>query len=207
MPRKRKDTKPPRIEDFIDPLWVAESVIVEVDCRVPLDMTRAELRALADKLADRATKIYACDENFRRRLRGNVGRDLLFAFMRHWLAADLKGARPNAFAQLPESFRSGEPLTGPERTRSPAEIEAASVEARETERDVADDLLRLLMESIDAALKRSERPCLDLAVRSLLGTIHTALKHPDADLERVVGPAENAVTARTRPRKSHLRVI
>lgn len=201
MPRKKKDTKPPRIEDsLIHPLSVAERVIDEVDYRVQLDMTRVELRALADKLAERATKIYARDESFRRRLRGNAGRDLLFAFMRKWLSAELMKSRRYAFAQLPESFRLGEKLTGACRPRSPAEIEEATAEAREMERDVVDDLLLSLMDAIDAARKRGDRPCLDLSVRSMLNTIDTALSHPDAQLDRV--PVGSGT-----PRKSHLRSV
>ncbi len=177
-------------------------------------MTRVEVRALADKLADRATKIYACDVSFRRRLRGNAGRDLLFVFMRHWLSAELMKSRPHAYAKLPEGFMVGEKLSGAERPRSSAEIEAAIAEAREMERDVVDELLMSLMEAIDAAQKRGERPCLDLSVRLKLDTIATARKHPDAQLDRVPvesgGRAANAKgnhPIRTRPRKSHLRAV
>jgi len=38
------------------------------------------------------------------------GRDLLYVFMRHWLAARLKIDRPKLYARLPVSYASGAPL-------------------------------------------------------------------------------------------------
>ena len=110
----KKKPKGHRIEDDtpILPYMVADNVIDEVGNCVPLDMSPAEQRALADKLADRADTVYASNETFRRKIRGrgNTGRDTLYAFMRHWLASELKKTRPRVFAKLPSSFMNGEQL-------------------------------------------------------------------------------------------------
>lgn len=61
------------------------------------------------ELGGRADTIYAHNERFRRRIRGdgNRGRDYLRMFMRHWLAALLKQRRPDLFARLPASYCVG----------------------------------------------------------------------------------------------------
>lgn len=114
MPRKKTATKIGRIEDDtpILPYAVADSVINEVDRCVPLNMSIGEQRALVDKLADHADAVYSRNEGFRKKIRGHgdTGRDHLYAFMRHWLSAELKKSRPAVFDQLPQSFMSGEEL-------------------------------------------------------------------------------------------------
>lgn len=103
-----------RIEDDtpILPHIVADAVIGEVERCTPLELSTAEERDLADRLADRANAVYAKNDRFRRKIRGrgDLGRDALYAFMRHWLASELKKIRPRVFAQLPQRFMVGEEL-------------------------------------------------------------------------------------------------
>lgn len=94
-----------RIEDDTPllPWVVADSVIGEVE------QCHGELRnrdAIADRLADRADRIYQRNERFRKtmRSRGNTGRDMLYSFMRHWLSADLKKTDPTVYRKLPREF-------------------------------------------------------------------------------------------------------
>lgn len=63
-------------------------------------------------LAHRARRVFAHSELYRPRFAsaGDAGRDRLYIFMRHWLAARLAVERPALFAQLPRSYRTGEPL-------------------------------------------------------------------------------------------------
>ncbi|HSX23393.1 MAG TPA: hypothetical protein VLE97_11520 [Gaiellaceae bacterium] len=94
------------------PHIVADAVIGEIERCTPLELSAAEERDLADRLADRANAIYANNDRFRRKIRarGNAGRDALYAFMRHWIASELKKTRPRVFAQLPQRFMVGEEL-------------------------------------------------------------------------------------------------
>jgi hypothetical protein len=66
-------------------------------------------------LAHRARVTYAHGAAFRQKLRraGDEGRDTLYAFMRHWLAARLQADRPEWFARLPQDYVwGGVELTG-----------------------------------------------------------------------------------------------
>ena len=60
-------------------------------------------------LAHRARVTYAHGTAFRQKLRraGDEGRDTLYAFMRHWLAARLHAERPEWFARLPKDYAWG----------------------------------------------------------------------------------------------------
>jgi len=121
-PRRRRLEAIQGIQDDtpIVPHIVADTVINEVERCFPLNMGRVEARALADKLADRANLVYKKDENFRRRIRGrgNSGRDMLYAFMRHWLTAELAKSRPDIYRRLPSDFAVGQPLVCPVRKRA-----------------------------------------------------------------------------------------
>jgi len=66
----------------------------------------------ATRLAFQARRCYAHSDLFRAKIRrpGDKGRDLLYVFMRHWLAARLKSDRPKLYARLPVSYASGAPL-------------------------------------------------------------------------------------------------
>jgi hypothetical protein len=64
------------------------------------------------ELVGYANTVYAHNDRFRRRINGvgDRGRDYLWMFMRHWLAALLKERRPHLHARLPASFNVGQPL-------------------------------------------------------------------------------------------------
>ena len=94
----------------IIPEIVAESVVDEATRLAPdhaaaLLSRRAELAAA---LAWRANAAYGSDPDSvwskSIRGRGNRGRDTLHAFMRHWLAAELKRNDPRIFAALPSGY-------------------------------------------------------------------------------------------------------
>ena len=66
-------------------------------------------------LAFRARRCYAHSESFRVKIRrpGGAGRDMLYVFMRHWLAARLHMERPALYARLPKDYSCGAPLLPP----------------------------------------------------------------------------------------------
>ncbi len=66
----------------------------------------------ARRLVTKADTVYQHNERFRRMMRasGTAGRDWLWVFMRHWLAARLYKHRPDLYARLPASYAKGEPL-------------------------------------------------------------------------------------------------
>lgn len=63
-------------------------------------------------LSRKAETVYAANESFRKKMRakGNAGRDQLYVWMRHWLAASLKAKDGEAYRALPRSFDLGHPL-------------------------------------------------------------------------------------------------
>ncbi len=101
---------PPRIaeETVLVPAIVATGVWEEVCVWLGEELPR-EWQL---KLMDRAEAVYATNAGVRRRLRGsgNGGRDWLWIFMRHWLAALIQHYRPALYARLPTGFSTGHPL-------------------------------------------------------------------------------------------------
>ena len=93
------------------PIAVADGVLNEVQSCYPLGLPDGG-RAMADRLADKAEKVYAANADFRSRLRarGNAGRDYLWSFMRHWSASEIRKCCPSVFRQLPDDFKVGHPL-------------------------------------------------------------------------------------------------
>ena len=61
------------------------------------------------RLAVRADVIYFHNPRFRRKIRGsgNTGRDWLWTFTRHWLAAMILRRSPQLYARLPASYSIG----------------------------------------------------------------------------------------------------
>ena len=61
------------------------------------------------ELIARANTVYAEDQDFRRKIRGrgDSGRDWLWIYTRHWLAALIRDRRPNLYRRLPSSFGGG----------------------------------------------------------------------------------------------------
>ena len=71
-------------------------------------------------LVVRANAIYARNSNFRRKIRGRGtrGRDWLWAFTRHWLAALMLKHRPDLHERLPGAYTVGQPLPQKNRART-----------------------------------------------------------------------------------------
>ena len=83
-------------------------------------------------LAHRARRVFAHSELYRPRFAaaGDLGRDRLYGFMRHWLAARLHAERPQVYAQLPAGYCRGEPLPLRPARPQPPEPAPLSNEAR-----------------------------------------------------------------------------
>jgi len=96
----------------IMPLVVADTVIEEVERY--LNVTLPKRRKIADALAGRAEELYQYNADWRKKMlaKGNIGRDTLYSFMRHWLASTLQRQQPAMYRRLPASFANGEPLPG-----------------------------------------------------------------------------------------------
>ena len=95
-------------ESALAPVAVAHGVCAEAGV-----FLGAELPAgWAELLVEKAAIVSAHNPRFRSLLRqhGERGRDWLWAFMRHWLAALLKQQRPAFFSRLPEDFCRGREL-------------------------------------------------------------------------------------------------
>ncbi len=91
------------------PLYLAFIVTDEVRHYCQADLPDS----FSDQLAERAEKVFAHNDDWRRKIKGRHGRDWLLAFMRHWLAAMLWKQRSELFVQLPNSFKIGHPLPLP----------------------------------------------------------------------------------------------
>jgi hypothetical protein len=64
--------------------------------------------SIEKELAALAETIYAHNERWARSIRrGTAGRDMLYAFMRHWLAGWLKDNRPILYARMPPRYYVG----------------------------------------------------------------------------------------------------
>ena len=66
-------------------------------------------------LAHRARRFFVHSPRHRRRwiASPDMGRDWLYTFMRHWLAARLHTERPALHARLPHDYNTGAPLAPP----------------------------------------------------------------------------------------------
>ena len=100
--------EPLRIEQDtpLVPRAVAEAVWEEVSVWLGEELPCAWLI----RLTDRAAAVYASNARVRRKFRspGNGGRDWLWAFTRHWLAALIRKHRPELAARLPGSHGVGQ---------------------------------------------------------------------------------------------------
>lgn len=109
-PRMRARKPRPRIEADtpIVPRAVVESVWEEAGAWLGEELPRRWVW----RLAARANVVYARHPRFRKALlrSGNAGRDWLWAFARHWLAAMIRKSRPELFARLPGDYRVGHDL-------------------------------------------------------------------------------------------------
>lgn len=109
-PRRRSESRIERDTPIL-PHVVAEAVWEEASTWLGARLPRAWI----GELATRAETVYARNARFRRRLRsgGSEGRDWLWAFTRHWLAALLHEHKPHLHDQLPASFSNGADLSSP----------------------------------------------------------------------------------------------
>ena len=89
---------------------VATSVVQEAE-----QFLKAELpENFAERLAAKAHRLYPRHQHFHKMLNrpGNLGRDNLYMYMRHWTAGWLKRERPALHKKLPWSFGQGRALRG-----------------------------------------------------------------------------------------------
>ena len=96
-------------DTLLTPLWVAESVVQEVE-----RFLKTELPAgFAERLAKRAHYLYPRHQHFRDGLNrpGNRGRENLLMFMRHWTAGWSRRDKSALYGQLPHSFANGQRLS------------------------------------------------------------------------------------------------
>ena len=84
---------------------IAEGVCEEVSVWLHEPLPRRWVR----ELVARANTIYARNRHFNRRVRGqgDRGRDYLWMFMRHWLAAMIRQRRAQSYARLPAAYCVG----------------------------------------------------------------------------------------------------
>jgi hypothetical protein len=113
----RIENETPILPDVIADAVVRETLLYIGDHRSKFpSRPRAEAeRALNDPelpagLAGRAEIVYGKHEHFRKHIKSANGRDYLYAFMRHWLAADVKRNWPDVYAEMPREWGLGRPL-------------------------------------------------------------------------------------------------
>ena len=101
MPRIESDTP-------IVPRAVMEAVCEEAGVWLGQPLPRRWIR----ELTAHANTVYAHNSRFRRNVRakGNLGRDYLWTFTRHWLAGLMGERRPHLRARLPGSYSIGHQL-------------------------------------------------------------------------------------------------
>jgi hypothetical protein len=92
-------------------LWpevIAESVVQEAERFLNADLPDG----FAQRLAKKAYHIYPRHRHFRKTLNraGNIGRDSLYMFMRHWTAAWLKRGHSALHKKLPWYYSQGHRL-------------------------------------------------------------------------------------------------
>jgi len=96
------------LETPIVPRAIAEGVCEEASVWLRRPLPAQWVR----DLAVRANTVYTHNARFRRKVRagGNAGRDYLWMFMRHWLAAIVLRHDRSLFARLPDSYGVGAAL-------------------------------------------------------------------------------------------------
>ncbi len=108
--RAWRESLPTRLErdTLLTPLWVAESVVQEVERFLKADLPPHWARRLAAK----AHYLYPRHRHFHKGLNrpGWRGRENLLMFMRHWTAGWLKRERNPLHKKLPYSFCMGRRL-------------------------------------------------------------------------------------------------
>jgi hypothetical protein len=95
----------------IIPEAIAAAVVDDVQRLLPGDNIK-NYRMAEKYLVGHAEAVYAANKDFRKKVQseaddGNAGRDYLFTYMRHWLAAWLKKHDSKVFRKLPHGYGSG----------------------------------------------------------------------------------------------------
>ena len=95
-------------DTLLTPLWVAESVVQEVERFLKVELPDN----FAERLATKAHYLYPRHKHFHDGLNrpGNRGRENLLMFMRHWTAGWLKRERYALYKQFPGAYANGKPL-------------------------------------------------------------------------------------------------
>ncbi len=100
-------------DTMLVPEWIAETVVQEAERFLVADLPAA----FTARLAAKAHYLYPRHKHFQKLLKrpGNMGRNHLYMYMRHWTAAWLKRERPAHYKKLPYSFANGQrlPVTAP----------------------------------------------------------------------------------------------
>ena len=104
LPRRRIQNDTP-----IVPRAVAQAVWEEACVYLQAELPRAWVR----RLAIRANLVYQRNAQFRALIRknGDAGRDWLWAFTRHWLAAMVREHRNDLHSRLPAEYAVGRALS------------------------------------------------------------------------------------------------
>lgn len=112
-PRRRHHIRAPQLERELPlvPIAAARQVIEALSLWLGVPLHGRYAR----RLAFQARRCYAHSDSSRAKLRrpGDRGRDALYVFMRHWLAARLKAERPDLYARLPSDYACGADLSAP----------------------------------------------------------------------------------------------
>ena len=86
------------------PYLIGDEVVLEVERYLGDEFEPDAHQQLADMLGDEAVRIYAKNDDFRKSIDRQNTPDLLYSFMRHWLASHLKKKSPTVYQKLPKSF-------------------------------------------------------------------------------------------------------
>jgi hypothetical protein len=105
--RRAEPARAPRWPEALAADVVADSVVWEVSQFLRVKLPRERY---VSWLTIRAVRCFQHDPAFRRKIRGAVCREWLYAFCRHWLSGLLRRERPDLWHCLPAGFSVGYPL-------------------------------------------------------------------------------------------------
>ena len=92
-------------EDAIVLPWVvADTVIEQAESVLASNLSHDILRTY---LVDHAELAYQKNKDWAAKIRSYKGRDILYAYMQHWLAGWLRNNEPSLFRLLPIEFSTG----------------------------------------------------------------------------------------------------
>lgn len=92
----------------IMPCVVADSVVEHVEAHFGIALGRSA----SDRLVEHQAALYTNSATWRKKMRakGDKGRDTLYAFMLHWLAADIEKTHPQVSRRIGSAAWYGTPL-------------------------------------------------------------------------------------------------